>query len=376
MNNSISIIIPIYNQANKITRSISSLKRQSYGFKNMEIILVNDGSEDGSDEICKDLENHYDNVHYFCNAHKGVSAARNTGIKEANGKYIFFLDADDRLSRNTVKDCVRIFDSVYDRVDLLTYPIETYYKGRRLEPHFRYKYLTQNGVVDLWTEPYVGQTTMNIVVKNRFDYNVLFNEDMSFSEDQKYCCDVLHEKLKMGFCATAKYIYYRSEENTSGRLAGSCYIFESSMKMFEEIFSRYEIVPRAFQGLYVNDLYWKMLENILFPYHYEPEKYMKAISRIKAFLRRCDNDVILNHPTFDFFEKFYLLRLKGEDSIQTSKTPNAIELLSGQNLVLRQYDMEVVLTKLQIAGHQIRILGFLKSVFFEFYRSPVDFFAI
>jgi glycosyltransferase involved in cell wall biosynthesis len=376
MDTLITIIIPIYNEESVILRSVSSLKSQTFGFEKMEIIIVNDGSEDDSDLKCKALEKKYKNIHYFCNEHRGVSAARNTGIKAATGKYIFFLDADDKISRNTVKDCVQLFDSMYDQVDLLTYPIDTYYKGRKLEPHFRYKYLTRSGIVDLKTEAFVGQTTMNIVVKNKFDFNILFDEKMSFSEDQKYCCDVLHDKLKMGFCASAKYYYYRSEESTSGKLSGACYIFETSMKMFEDIFSRYEIVPLAFQGLFVNDIYWKMLENILFPYHYDSFRYQEAIGRIKALLRRCNNYVILSHPNFDYYEKFYLMHLKGEEFVQVKTTKNEISIFSEGNEVFRSKYMEMVLTKVQVRRHHVRILGFLKSVFFIFYKEPIKLYAI
>lgn len=73
---------------------------------------------------------------------------------------------------------------------------------------------------------------MNIAVKNRFADNVLFDENQTFSEDQKYCCDVLHRTLKMGFCKEGKYIYYRSSSSSSGRLSGSCYIFEQCMSFF------------------------------------------------------------------------------------------------------------------------------------------------
>ena len=376
MSGLITIIIPIYNQASLIEDLVKYLKKQTYNFQSMEIILVNDGSEDNSDVICKKVAQKYSNVKYFCCEHKGVSAARNVGIKAAIGKYIFFLDADDKLSKNTICDCVGLFDSIYEQVDLLTYPIETYYKGKKIPPHFRYKYLTENGVVDLATEAFVGQKTMNIVVKNKFDYNILFDENMSFSEDQKYCCDVLHDKLKMGFCKTAKYIYYRNEESSSGRLAGACYIFETSMKMFEDIFARYEHVPMAFQGLFVNDLYWKMLENILFPYHYPYEQYQEAMARVKALLRRCYNYVILSHPNFDYYEKFYLMRLKGENSIQIKQTKNEIAMFSEGNDVFRRRDMEMVITKLQIFGHKVRILGFLKSVYFEFYKGPIELYAV
>lgn len=376
MSRIISVIIPLYNQAENIGRYICSLKKQSYGFKNLEIILVNDGSGDNSDEICHKLCRKYKNIKYFCNEHSGVSAARNTGIKVAIGKYIFFLDADDQMSPNTIKDCVNVFDSIYNQVDLLTYPIETYYKGRKLEPHFRYRFLKENGVYDLTKEAFIGQTTMNIAVKNRFDNNILFDETMDFSEDQKYCCDVLHDKLKMGFCKTAAYIYNRSEESSSGRLSGACYMFETSTKMFEDIFVKYENVPVAFQGLFVNDIYWKMLENIFFPYHYNEEKYDEAMARIKALLRRCYNYVILNHPTFDFYEKFYLMRLKGENTLQVEQKKDEIVLVSEKNIVLKQTEIEMVITKVRIEGTKVRILGFLKSVFFQFYHGSVELYAV
>ena len=255
------------------------------------------------------------------------------------------------------------FDSIYNQVDLLTYPIETHYKGRVLALHFRYEFLKENGVYDFCSEAFIGQTTMNIVVKNRFDNNILFDENMTFSEDQKYCCEVLSEKLKMGFCKTAKYIYNRSEESASGRLAGACYIFESSLKMFENIFSKYEYVPVAYQGLFVNDIYWKMLENIFYPYHYDREQYEIAMSRVKTLLRKCYNYVILDHPNIDYYEKFYLMRLKGEDSIQIRLDKGEISMFSEGYDVFRRRDMEMVLTKVKISGTKIRILGFLKSVF-------------
>lgn len=374
----VTIICPVYNQQACLNNYIKTLKLQTYGFSNMQVILINDGSTDLSGDICARFAKKYKNVIYIEQENKGVSAARNAGLKVADGKYIFYLDADDLISKNTIADCVNEFDEIYDQVDLLTYPIVTYYKGRLLKPHFRYKYLKENGSYDLCTNAFIGQTTMNIVVKNRYEQNVFFDETLAFSEDQKYCCDVLRDKLEMGFCNTAKYIYNRSDESSSGRLSGACYIFETSLKLFEDLFERYKgmRVPAAFQGLLVNDVYWKMLSNMFFPYHYSNDEYYRAISRVKALLRRCDNYVILSHPNFDFFEKFYLLRLKGEQYIEAKQQEDRVALLSEGNVVLNSKDIEIVVTRLTVHGNKVRFLGFLKSVFFQFYKGTIALYPV
>lgn len=374
----ITTITPVYNQQDCLTDYIDCIRKQTYGFKNIQIILINDGSTDESGTIIEKLAQKYSNIVYLEQENRGVSAARNAGLNVASGKYIFYMDADDTISKNTIADCVTVFDEIYEQVDLLTYPIETYYKGKLLKPHFRYKYLNKNGSYDLCTNAFIGQTTMNIVVKNQFENNILFDETLAFSEDQKYCCDVLRDKLEMGFCSTARYIYNRSDESSSGRLSGACYIFETSLRLFEDLFKRYEgmRIPLAFQGLYVNDIYWKMLSNMFFPYHYSKKYYREAMARVRLLLRQCDNSVILNHPNFDFFEKFYLLRLKGEQYIEARELENRVVLLSDGNIVLNSADIEIVVTRLQVNGRKIRLLGFLKSVFFQFYKGTFSLYTI
>ena len=358
----VSIIIPLYNAENCVKECMESLIKQNYPFRKMEVILIDDGSIDGSAAICQEYADRFSNILFLHQKKKGVSAARNLGLKNASGKYIFFLDADDEFAVNTIRDCVRFFESVQNKVDLVTYPIETFYQGNKLEPHFRYRYLKKSGIYDLRSDAFIGQTTMNIVVKNKFSGNVLFDENQTFSEDQKYCCGVLKDKLKMGFCSTARYIYYRSSESTSGRLAGACYIFEQSIAFFEELFEPYECVPMAFQGLFVNDIYWKIQSNIFFPYHYECEKYERSIQRVKRLLKKCYNAVILDHPSMDFFEKFYLMRLKGMEYIIPSVMKNEIALYSEGYLVLQEKSMEIVISKVGVNDKKIELLGQAQTV--------------
>lgn len=367
----VSLIIPIYNQKDNLNQCIRSLKQQTFGFDHLEIILINDGSSDDSDVIGQKLAAEHKNIKYIYQENQGVSAARNAGLRAASGKYIFFLDADDCLEKHTIANVAGFFDSVYDEVDLVTYPIETIYNKKVLKPHFRYQYLKSSGVYDLNDNPYIGQTTMNIAVKNKFEKNILFDVHQTFSEDQRYCCDVLHEKLKMGFCKDGKYIYYRSGGSSSGKLSGACYIFEQCMAFFEELFGRYEKVPRAFQGLYVNDIYWKMVSNILFPYHYDKDLFEQSVNRIRDLLKKCDNAVILGHPQIDYFEKFYLLRLKGDDTLQCKLTSEAFSLLQEDKIITREKSMEIVITRLRAENNQVEILGFIKSVFLQFYQKEV-----
>lgn len=95
----ITVIVPIYNTEKFLNEAISSLVNQTI-FSKMEIILVNDGSTDNSIEICKKFSREYDNIKLLSQQNAGVSAARNTGLMNATGKYVTFMDSDDIVENN------------------------------------------------------------------------------------------------------------------------------------------------------------------------------------------------------------------------------------------------------------------------------------
>lgn len=91
----ISIIIPVYNQANKLIKTLESINKQSY--QDFEVIIVNDGSSDGVETLCGNYLNKLNstNSYLFLNqTNHGAPAARNHGYEQAKGDYIFFCDAD------------------------------------------------------------------------------------------------------------------------------------------------------------------------------------------------------------------------------------------------------------------------------------------
>lgn len=91
----ISIVVPVYNTANYLPKCAESILSQS--FKDFELILIDDGSTDGSTEICDRLAGGNDNVVCIHQENKGVSAARNRGIEVSRGRYIWFCDSDDMI---------------------------------------------------------------------------------------------------------------------------------------------------------------------------------------------------------------------------------------------------------------------------------------
>ena len=89
----VSIIVPIYNAQDHIARCVESIRRQTY--QNLEILLLNDGSKDVSLEVCKMYANVDPRIVLIDKANSGVAATRNMGLREAKGKYLQFVDADD-----------------------------------------------------------------------------------------------------------------------------------------------------------------------------------------------------------------------------------------------------------------------------------------
>lgn len=92
----ISVIVPVYNAEKYLKRCLDSIINQTY--KNLEIILINDGSNDSSLEICKEYEKKDKRIFVYNQKNKGISYTRNRGIELSSGKYISFVDSDDVIS--------------------------------------------------------------------------------------------------------------------------------------------------------------------------------------------------------------------------------------------------------------------------------------
>ncbi|HFI0378844.1 TPA: glycosyltransferase family 2 protein [Streptococcus suis] len=107
MKDLVSIIVPIYNVEKFLPRCIESICNQTY--ENIEILLINDGSTDGSEQICMDFMKRDSRIRYFLKENGGLSDARNYGIERACGKYLAFIDSDDFVESDFI---LRLYDAL------------------------------------------------------------------------------------------------------------------------------------------------------------------------------------------------------------------------------------------------------------------------
>lgn len=102
----ISVVVPVYKVEKYLERCINSVLSQSY--KDLEVILVDDGSPDKCGKICDEYAKKDDRVKVIHKENGGQSSARNIGIQEAKGQYISFIDSDDYLEKNAYETLIKV----------------------------------------------------------------------------------------------------------------------------------------------------------------------------------------------------------------------------------------------------------------------------
>lgn len=168
----VSIIVPVYNAHNCLERCLMSIIRQSY--PQWELILVDDGSQDDSLEICKGYSDKDSRIRVIHTENCGVSSARNTGIENAHGEYITFVDSDDMIHPDFLSECLS------NKEDLI---VTNYIKPSKIDSlHYKEEHpdlvFQQRGVRPVWGKVFVRKIIEDHHI--RFDTNVRYAEDTIF----------------------------------------------------------------------------------------------------------------------------------------------------------------------------------------------------
>ena len=202
-----TIIMAVYNVAPFLREAVMRVISQDIGFEeNVQLILVDDGSSDASGRICDTFAELYpENILAIHQENAGVSAARNAGLPHIKGKYVNFLDADDKLSSNTLSKVREFFKKHGDKVDLVSIPME-FFDARTGGHPLNAKFSHGSRVIDLQKEPDAVQMSMSVsFVKAEVLANRRFDEELRYSEDAKMCIDIILDKVAFGVVSEGKY---------------------------------------------------------------------------------------------------------------------------------------------------------------------------
>ncbi len=331
-----SVIVPVYNKEETLAACVESLLEQTVDSSKVEILLVDDGSCDGSLEICTNLAAKNENVFVISQDNQGVSSARNTGILHARGRYLLFLDADDSFSSETIENVVGAFEDMGDEVDLVTYPI-CYLNAKtgKTHGHKRTRWLKETGVYDLEEYPAIAQTTMNVCVRKLED-PILFSPNLKMGEDQLFISSYLARKGKIGFCQSAEYVYVKDGSNSSAKGNNPLYAYNDMMALYSALLEMARVDSRMASYAYQTILYnidWRLKSNLLFPIYATGSERVKEEERLSAILRSIPAEEYVASPYLDEYHKSYLIKhyILSEDpsSVVFEKRCTTVEIAPG-----------------------------------------------
>jgi len=212
----VSIVIPVYNVEKQFQRCMNSVMSQSY--KNLEIILVNDGSTDRSGEMCDDIKQIDDRIKVIHQENKGLSGARNSGMNVVSGDYVYFLDSDDYIEIDAIKTLAERAKNSYSEIIIGNYSIinekneitkrDLFKKERFTEEmwgssgeKYRYFFGRSYGTT-AWNKLYRVDYLKRLKIK--FERN-----DLIFAEDLLFNMKVFLNKPNIEMVNHYSYFYYK-----------------------------------------------------------------------------------------------------------------------------------------------------------------------
>ncbi len=246
----ITVVVPCYNSGDKLNNVLTSLRNQTYPASRLQIITVDDHSSDNTLSILKENAESFPNFEVFSCRSKGVSEARNTGIENAKGEYIAFVDADDIVSPYHIENLYNIIKKTNTQLAVISYTKVKHtakyskikFKKRRKEKLFVYdkietakRFLTQKIEFCVWNKLYITE----ILREN----NIEFNKNCRYNEDSYF-----------------NYLYIKQINNAVCDEYGSYYYVQSKNSLVRQKFKESRLDMYLSLNAIVNDAYANFTE--------------------------------------------------------------------------------------------------------------------
>lgn len=301
-NYKISTIIPIYNVEKYLDETIKSIVNQTIGFKNIQMILVNDGSPDNSEKIClKYKEKYPDNVIYIKKENGGVSSARNLGMKYATGEYVNFMDSDDLLSKNAYKTGYEMLEN--NNLDVVCFRIK-FFDAYTYKHDMDYRFRDGNKIVDLTKEPFYPLYHMpTTLIKRDLLNGMELDTRVKISEDLKFLTELMAKTKKIGLIATETFYYRRRQDGSSAIQTSNqnlSFYFDTPKLVYKYVLDMRKKYPTMSDYLtheVIYDLKWRIF-NVNIDVLDEAQK-KEYIEYMRGLLKESDDKIICKQEVFN-----------------------------------------------------------------------------
>lgn len=220
MNPKISVVIPVYNVEDYIRQCLDSIVNQTLGIENIEVIIVNDQTQDNSMEIINEYASKYPSFKIITNdVNKGLGESRNAGLENVTSDYVTFVDSDDFISLNTLKDSLcKISES---NADLLIYNIKTYTGSEFIEEESVHNQnFSENLLVDdinSYPKLFFSTSACNKVYHRNLFPLIKFSKGLY--EDNVVTCNVLLNARNIYLSKDSDYFYRKNPESITKKVS-------------------------------------------------------------------------------------------------------------------------------------------------------------
>lgn len=205
-----SVVTAVYNVEPYLAEAIESILAQDIGFEeSVEMVLVDDGSTDGSGAICDEYQQKFpNNIKVIHKENGGAASARNTGISHCEGQYISFMDADDRLTSSTLSDVYGFFSTCDANIPFVSVPIY-FFEKRDFGHRLNYKYECESSrIIDLAHEySFVQMSASSAFFRHKILQDRSFDTTLKYAEDAKLIMDILLDYPRYGIVPSGRYMY-------------------------------------------------------------------------------------------------------------------------------------------------------------------------
>lgn len=325
----VSIIIPIYNVEKYVKTALKSAREQTY--ENLEIICVNDGSNDKSMEMAHEIGEHDERIKWLeYKENHGLSYVRNRGLEQATGEYVLFLDSDDYLVSDAIQQLLSIAEN--NSSDVVLYKLEYKYENPKLEEKYpkveydfgEYANRTYTGLelLDIWGKrgwPAITSCTGLFSMSFLKNRNICFAEGI-IHEDVLFINECIMASKKVSFCNRSLYVYVRREQSITTRQ-----IDDKNIKSFFII--AYNMVDFFLKNDFPKQYYTHIAQRIA--------AYIKRpyLCYRKSKLNKSLEEIVFENDTY---EKLFMLYAKWyEDYSQINILPEEFEKIrESKNIIV------------------------------------------